>query len=96
MNTYAFTAYQGDGLLRPDLAWTGDLGSARWALAYHQREHQDVEYAAWLLALDRRPAASVVVDGVPIVSLYRLGAAGDPAPLFRPPAPPSSTAEVSR
>ena len=87
MNAYAFSAYQEDGLLRSDLRWTPELDDARWALTYHQREHQDVEYAAWLRALDRRPAASVLVDGVPIVSLYRLGARGDPAPLFRPPAP---------
>jgi 4-amino-4-deoxy-L-arabinose transferase-like glycosyltransferase len=91
MNAYSFSAYQGDGLLRADLAWTGDLSRARWALIYHQREHQDAEYAAWLRALDRRPAASVVIDGVPIVSLYRLGAAADPSPMFRPP-PPSGGA----
>lgn len=95
MNVYAFGAYQDDALLRSDLRWTPALTDARWALTYHQREHQDLEYAAWLRALDRRPAASLVVDGVPIVSLYRLGEGGDPSPLFRPP-PPAELPSAAR
>jgi 4-amino-4-deoxy-L-arabinose transferase-like glycosyltransferase len=89
MNLYDFEAYQRDGLIRADLRWTDDLGRAQWALAYHQREHQDVEYECWRRAGDRRPTASLAIDGVPIVSLYQLGRRATPAPvtLFAPPPP---------
>ncbi len=69
-----FLAYQRDGLLRSDLRWTPRLEQARWALIYHQREHEDTEYRVWLLKGDRRPVSSLSFDGVPIVSLYALSA----------------------
>lgn len=72
MNADDFRAYQADGLLRADVRWVGTPDQARWALAYHQREHQDVEYRIWSIKGDERPLKSVTYDGVPIVSLYQL------------------------
>ncbi len=73
MNYDSFRAYQTDGLLRADLRWVKTPDEARWGLAYHQREHQDLEYRMWTLrGGDARPVASFAYDGVGIVSLYDL------------------------
>ncbi|MBI3179398.1 MAG: hypothetical protein HYZ27_07030 [Deltaproteobacteria bacterium] len=72
MNLDSFRAYQTDGLLRGDLRFAADLRRADWALINHQREYQDAEYKVWALTGNKRPAASLMFDGVPIVSLYAL------------------------
>ncbi len=72
MNLDSFRAYQDDGLLRGDLRFTGDLRQADWAFINHQREYQDAEYKVWALTDHGRPRASIMFDGVPIVSLYAL------------------------
>jgi len=75
MNWDDFRAYQKDGMLRSDLRWVSDVKVASWALINHQREYQDSEYDVWSESGDdRRPVAVVEFDGVPIVSLYRVGA----------------------
>jgi hypothetical protein len=72
MNTDSFRAYQADGLIRADLRQAARPEQAALALVYHQREHEDAELRVWVMSSDKRPAATVEIDGVPIVSLYDL------------------------
>ncbi len=74
MNYSDWQQYVTDGLARRDLVFVNDVASADWAFVNHQREYQDAEYAVWQLGATR-PEAMVAFDGVPIVSLYRLGRA---------------------
>ncbi len=74
MNHSDWQQYMSDGLVRRDLVFVNDSAGADWAFVNHQREYEDAEYAVWELG-STRPEASVVFDGVPIVSLYRLNRA---------------------
>ena len=73
LNYDSFRAYQKDTLLRTDLRYERDLNKADWALINHQREYRENELKVWFRAGHRRPVAVVALDGVPIVSLYRIG-----------------------
>lgn len=72
MNYDSFVAYKKDNLLRSDVNWVGDIRQADWALVFHQREYQDAEYDVWAITGDKRPYSTVMIDGIPIVSLYQL------------------------
>ncbi|MBC7792374.1 MAG: phospholipid carrier-dependent glycosyltransferase, partial [Clostridia bacterium] len=70
MNLGDWQQYREDALVRRDLIYVNTLAEADWGLMYHQREHQDVEYAYWQrggVLVD-----TLMYDGVPVVSLYRL------------------------
>ncbi len=72
MNRYDFVAYQKDGLLRKDLRFERKVQGASWALVNHQREYRQKEFDIWARLGMRKPHAVFAIDGVRIVSLYKI------------------------
>jgi hypothetical protein len=72
INQDSFQAYQKNGWIRSDLRWTENLEQADFAFFNWQREYITDQYKIWRRNRDQRPLASVTLDDVPIVSLYRM------------------------
>ena len=76
MNAGDWQQYREDALVRRDLIYVKTPAEADWGLMYHQREHQETEYLYWQrggVLVD-----TLMYDGVPLVSLYRLPRAAVP------------------
>ncbi|MBW2734673.1 MAG: hypothetical protein JRH20_19980, partial [Deltaproteobacteria bacterium] len=83
MNYGAYRAYVRQGLMRPDITYSGyehpGIDSSAAAMVVHELHFNKYDYWIWQAYGDPIPAKVLTLDGVPLVSVYaRKGALTEP------------------
>jgi 4-amino-4-deoxy-L-arabinose transferase-like glycosyltransferase len=83
----SYEAYQRDGLLRPDVRYSGDWTAAysNWGVYHEQRSKTPEELDLWRAYGTDWPVDGLFIDGVQVVAVYHRSAPPKP-----PPVPPGA------
>jgi len=70
-NWDSYNMYIRDGLLRPDIRYSGDPSDADYLVFHYQKAFLETEYKAWLYFGNEKALTGVYIDEAPFVQVFK-------------------------